>query len=183
MKDGLRARIPKTILGHNIWQLRGWWNWSRSRLAQESHVPTSLIRQIEYGNGDPRLSQLRALANVLKVKEGDLLKPGAPLVSVSDLSSKRIRRKFRQGSPNDCWIWFGAKREIYGIYQMDGDRCYPHRLVYAMEKPLMMNWDLDHTCVNPLCVNPAHLEVVTRGTNLHWRDRRSSRKTKKTEAN
>jgi hypothetical protein len=36
----------------------------------------------------------------------------------------------------------------------------------------MMNWDLDHTCKNRLCVNPEHLKVVTRGTNLYWRDRR-----------
>ena len=146
--------------------------WSRTRLALEAHVPVSLIRRIENDKGDPKLSQLRALAEALKVCQTDLLRPGAEVVSVSPLSGERIRRKFSQGRPEECWIWRGAKREIYGVYQMDGDRCYPHRLVYAMEKPLMMNWDLDHTCSKPLCVNPAHLEVVTRGTNLYLRDRR-----------
>ena len=173
MKSKHRIRIPMTSLGRNIWRLRRWWTWSRTRLSAEAHVSVSLIQQIEYDSGDPKLSQLRALAKALKVREADLLRPGAELISVSPLYRERIRKKFFQGKSDECWIWRGAKREIYGVYQMDGDRCYPHRLVYAMEKPLMVNWDIDHTCRNPLCVNPSHLEVVTRGTNLHLRDLRN----------
>lgn len=168
----MQTSIPNTILGRNVWRLRGWWNWSVARLANEAHVPTSLVRMIENDKGDPKLSQIHALAEALKVNLWDLVKPGAELVSVSQHYRERISRKIRQGKSNECWLWIGAKRGSYGIYQMDGDRCYPHRLVYAMEKLLMMNWDLDHTCKNRLCVNPEHLKVVTRGTNLYWRDRR-----------
>jgi transcriptional regulator with XRE-family HTH domain len=169
---GFRIFLPKTILGRNIWSLREWWNWSRPRLALEAHVSQSLIRQIEYDKGDPKLSQLRALADALKVNVGDLLKPGTSLVRISELDRERIKKKVRHGKPDECWMWVGAKRTKYGLYQMDGERGLPHRYMYAMEKPLMENWDLDHTCNAPLCVNPNHLRVVTRGTNLWWRDRR-----------
>lgn len=168
----MHVKVPKKTLGRNVFLLRLWWEWDVARLARKAHVPVSVIRQIEQDRADPTLSQLRAVADALKVREADLLRTGEELLSVSPLSGERIRRKFSHGKTRECWIWRGAKRGIYGVYQMDGERCYPHRLVYAMKKPLMKNWDLDHTCKNPMCVNPEHLEVVTRGTNLSRRDRR-----------
>ena len=153
--------IPKTILGRNVWRLRGYWNWTGARLAREAGAPVSLIRRIEHGKGDPKLSQLSALAETLKVSIAALVMRGAEVERVSELYSERIRKKFQESKPEECWIWKGAKRGKYGLFDMDGERCYPHRLVYAMEKPLMKNWTLDHTCRNPLCVNPAHLDAVT----------------------
>lgn len=179
----MRIKIPKTTFGRNVWYLRLWWNWDITQLARSAHVPVSLIRQVERDKGDPRLSQIRALAETLKVNVGDLLKHGAELISVSEQSRERIHRKIRRGTTNECWIWTGARQGAYGNCTMNGERCYPHRLVYAMDKPLMKNCDLDHICNNPLCVNPEHLEVVTRGTNLNRRDHRSNQRVKKSMAN
>lgn len=164
--------FPKGILGRNIYELRNWYGWSRSRLAREAHVPELLVRQIEYGGGDPKLSQLRDLANAFKVMIGDLLKPGTEILRIDSVTRERLMKKVFQLGPDNCWKWLGAKHERYGLYQYDGQRGLPHRYIYAIDRPLMKNWDLDHKCNNPLCVNPNHLEVVTRGTNLNRRDRR-----------
>jgi len=174
--------IPQTYLGRNLWRLRDWWNWSQQRLATEAKVPVSLVRQLERDKGNPTLSQLRAIASALQVQAGFLLLPGADVIRVTRDTGERLKKKYREERPDVCWLWIGAKRaskgyysttgKHYGLYQMDGKRESAHRLVYAMTKPLMENWDLDHTCKTRLCVNPRHLETVTLGTNLYRRDRR-----------
>lgn len=41
-----------------------------------------------------------------------------------------------------------------------------HRYVYSLYHPLEDHQDLDHLCRNRRCVNPDHLEIVTRGQNV-----------------
>lgn len=101
--------IPKTILGRNVWRLRGYWNWTGARLAREAGVPVSLIRRIEHGKGDPKLSQLSALAETLKVSIAALVMRGAEVERVSELYSERIRKKFQESKPEECWIWKGRR--------------------------------------------------------------------------
>jgi hypothetical protein len=72
-----------------------------------------------------------------------------------------------------CWIWTASQdRHGYGQFPdwQDGKTIHKgrsaHRLAYTyMKGPIPEGFDLDHLCRVPLCVNPLHLEAVTRQEN------------------
>lgn len=67
-----------------------------------------------------------------------------------------------------CWIWQLAKmRNGYG-QKWDGKRLVSaHRWHYEqVHGPVPVELDLDHLCRHRDCVNPAHLEPVTRLENV-----------------
>lgn len=67
-----------------------------------------------------------------------------------------------------CWEWTAAKAgQGYGYFWKDGGLRRIHRVVYEeLRGPIPSGLDLDHTCRNRACCNPAHLEPVTRTVNL-----------------
>jgi hypothetical protein len=69
---------------------------------------------------------------------------------------------------NGCWIWTGyVAKDGYGRITVDDRPKLAHRIGYAL---LVGGLDdqltLDHLCRVRHCVNPAHLEQVTRGENV-----------------
>ncbi len=66
-----------------------------------------------------------------------------------------------------CWNWTGWLTEGgYGGCNRDGHNL-AHRAVYSdVVGPIPAGLDLDHLCRNRQCVNPAHLEPVSRQENL-----------------
>lgn len=68
--------------------------------------------------------------------------------------------------PTFCWQWTGSiKTNGYGQYELRGET-QAHRISYK----LFHGWipkglDLDHLCRNRRCINPDHLEPVTRKIN------------------
>lgn len=84
---------------------------------------------------------------------------------------ERFAAKFEQ-SESGCWDW-RASTDAGGYGQMrvgprGSSRLRPaHRLAYELlVGPIPEGLDLDHLCRNRRCVNPAHLEPVTRSENL-----------------
>ena len=69
-----------------------------------------------------------------------------------------------------CWIWTGATlNEGYGKIGVgrrgEGHRL-AHRIMYELLRgPIPDGKELDHLCRFPRCINPWHLEPVTRSEN------------------
>lgn len=78
-----------------------------------------------------------------------------------------------------CWNWTGATQKPgYGRFVIERGRLsLAHRWAYeAMVGPIPEGMTIDHLCWNKVCVNPDHLEVVTREENA----RRGNPHTQKT---
>jgi hypothetical protein len=81
-------------------------------------------------------------------------------MSLPDRLEKRINR-----DASGCWLWTGATaKNGYGWLH----KTPAHRLVYetATGTYIPAGMDLDHLCRVRNCVNPEHLEPVTRSENL-----------------
>lgn len=72
-----------------------------------------------------------------------------------------------------CWLWIGAIGSGgYGNFYISNvgrkiRTTLAHHWAYEqLIGPVPEGLDLDHLCRNRACVNPAHLEPVTRSTNL-----------------
>lgn len=74
-----------------------------------------------------------------------------------------------------CWIWLRAKgKDGYGSIKRGKRSHRAHRWVYEQEVgPIPEGLELDHLCRNPSCVNPEHLEPVTKAEN-QWRGVRAT---------
>lgn len=72
---------------------------------------------------------------------------------------------------DDCWEWIGGKAGAYGGFYVGGGaknriRAYAHRWAYEkLVGPIPEGLEIDHVCLNKLCVNPDHLEAVTHSEN------------------
>jgi len=66
-----------------------------------------------------------------------------------------------------CWQWTGCTVRLgYGRFSIAGVPMAAHRAAYQLfVGPIPKGLDIDHLCRNPGCVNPSHLEPVTRREN------------------
>src|SRR5438128_10930831 len=77
--------------------------------------------------------------------------------------------------PTGCWKWLGSRdHRGYGSYYTGDYLHHPrrgvewaHRFSYNHFKGnIEQGLELDHLCRNTWCVNPLHLEAVTKAVNL-----------------
>lgn len=75
-----------------------------------------------------------------------------------------------RGYVTPCWVWqLSITPNGYGQHAKPGGRgtTSAHRVYYEQERgPVPAGLDLDHLCRVRACVNPDHLEPVTRSENL-----------------
>lgn len=83
----------------------------------------------------------------------------------------RIREKIAPEPNTGCWLWDACTFKMgYACFytgEKPGGRVVAHRRVYELLKGRVpSNLTLDHLCRVRSCVNPDHLEPVTRGENV-----------------
>lgn len=80
----------------------------------------------------------------------------------------RFNKKVQINPSPACWEWIGAKDSSgYGSMGVRNRKiCSAHRLSYEHYiGPIPADKVIDHLCRNRSCVNPKHLELVTRREN------------------
>lgn len=82
----------------------------------------------------------------------------------------RLRSVLHVVNPDTgCWDWTGTLSwNGYARVNRDGRLQWAHRLYYQDkygQGSIPQGMDLDHLCRNTKCVNPDHLEVVTKAEN------------------
>lgn len=67
-----------------------------------------------------------------------------------------------------CWEWTKGKNDKgYGSFRLEGKTRGAHKVAWELLMgPVPAGLDLDHLCRNHACVNPDHLEPVTRRENV-----------------
>lgn len=92
---------------------------------------------------------------------------GVVAIEMTDQQRDGFFRKVDPANDDDCWRWSGATdRHGYGKFNLKPYVAGAHRVAYQlMVGPIPDGLDLDHLCRVPPCVNPAHLEPVTRREN------------------
>lgn len=88
---------------------------------------------------------------------------------IAEYARQRFMRKIEKRD-NGCWDWIGPVLPSgYGVFSLGVNMrsVYAHRVSYVLFRgDFDLGMDLDHLCRNRKCVNPSHLEVVDRKTNL-----------------
>lgn len=118
-------------------------------------------------------------------KHGDPLAIGKPERESIEVRFWRYVEK--SPDPDGCWLWTGNHNKATGYATIHLEmgpewplNVYVHRLSYEMHVgPIPTGLTIDHLCRTKLCVNPDHLEPVTRAENsrrgnlgMTWEQRR-----------
>lgn len=82
-----------------------------------------------------------------------------------------------------CWRWLGALGTGgYGRFHVGGTQRQAHRVMYEHANgPVPPSLVIDHLCRKRDCMNPAHMEPVTRGENVLRGEGYTARKARQTE--
>jgi hypothetical protein len=81
---------------------------------------------------------------------------------------ERIATRIAPEPNTGCWLWLGSySHNGYGQVWFNGGNLRAHRVFWEDENgPIPDGLELDHLCKVRCCVNPAHLEAVTRKENI-----------------
>ena len=78
-----------------------------------------------------------------------------------------------KGEEHDCWLWTArSKSRGYGQLQFCGSRHFAHHVAFDIAFPekavkrKAQRLTVSHRCHNPLCCNPAHLEIMSLADNV-----------------
>lgn len=98
-------------------------------------------------------------------------------LEIPELSADEKRRFWSkvEKRPDGCWVWMGDMTVSrggarYGRVLIRRHKYYVHRVTWSMSHGRIPDGlVIDHRCHNTLCVNPAHLHVVTNQKNAENR--------------
>lgn len=95
----------------------------------------------------------------------------------------RLLARMECAPDTGCWLWEGCTSDGYGIIGIGKSGIMRvHRASYEIHVgPIPEGMTLDHLCRVRNCMNPRHMEVVTRGENVLRGMGRSAQNARKTE--
>ena len=89
------------------------------------------------------------------------------------MTAEHLKISFEQSfvrHASGCWLWTKKinKKSGYGLFSIGHSTwVYAHRWSYEYHRgQISAGFDIDHLCRKRACVNPCHLESVTRQVNL-----------------
>jgi len=86
----------------------------------------------------------------------------------------RLLSKIKIDKKSGCWEWQGNISKGYGQMGIRRGKKYSNTMAHIVSYellvgPRVVGLHIDHLCFNKLCVNPAHLEMVTCSVNNYRR--------------
>ena len=87
---------------------------------------------------------------------------------LSEKDKARFWAKVDVRSPDECWLWLGARSGLgYGCFTIKHAAYTAHRIALAAAATeVPVNRGVMHGCDNPPCCNPAHLSLGTQAENM-----------------
>lgn len=86
-----------------------------------------------------------------------------PILKPEDVFESKIKKSA------SCWVWQGTKNKYgYGIFLLPGEiavRAHRYAYEFFSGKKIPKGKIIMHSCDNPPCVNPDHLNVATKAKN------------------
>lgn len=80
---------------------------------------------------------------------------------------KKFESYFTPIDSNKCWLWNGSLIKGYGEFYSQSQKISAHRFMYILKKGIIpKNLEICHTCDNPRCINPNHLEAKSHYENI-----------------
>jgi transcriptional regulator with XRE-family HTH domain len=178
---------PYVLNGSRIRDIREGCGMSLADLAEAMGIARAAgnaLGAIEVGRRLPTQEYARRIADALGVFLDDICRHGShvepwrvrtggfkgavpPKAQPAPLSQRLAEKT--EISEDGCWIWRGRINQAgYGEIKVPGGRrLKAHRATYEHHVgPIPDGLDLDHLCRVRPCVNPAHMEPVTRRENI-----------------
>ncbi len=86
---------------------------------------------------------------------------------MSDVTA-RFWAKVTPAPADQCWLWTAkVARNGYGVFKVNGKSVSAHRWAYeSLRTEIPVGLDIDHLCRVRDCVDPWHMEPVTRAVNV-----------------